>query len=191
MSTPQSPSLQSAEPDASPISQRQRHNTRDLNGKLVSKHIMSPEFLCRYIEWRKSRLALLPSTRKRDRGWYASLPWSQWLLEGIVKNENVPSMRTLAHIYDNIKNGSPIKGRLCAFQRPMHPARAQSILRSYYFLSANLFFPLQLRGWSPMRQFRSAQNVSSMPSIALTLRRPQPSMRQPPQSPRSRNSAKY
>ena len=55
-------------------------------------------------------LPVLPSPiRKRDRGWYETLPsiWSQWILEGVVENDNIPSMRTLAHIYDAIKDRSP------------------------------------------------------------------------------------
>ena len=108
MSTPLMPSLQSADAyTPSPKCKRLRHDIRDSKGKLTSKQEMSPEFLCKYIEWRKSRLALLPSTRKRDSGWYASLPWSQWLSDGIVENDNVPSMRTLARIYDNVKVESP------------------------------------------------------------------------------------
>ncbi len=69
---------------------------------------MSSEFLFTYIEWRKSRFDLLDSTRKRDRGWYAAVPWGRWLSEGIVKSDNFPSMNTLAHIYDNVKNDLPI-----------------------------------------------------------------------------------
>jgi hypothetical protein len=103
----------------SPMCKRPRHNIRDSNGKLISKHKLSPEFRCKYIEWRKSRLALLPSTRKRDRGWYESLPWSQWLSDGIVETDKVPTMRTLAHIYDNAKVDSPNIGRNCALQGPM------------------------------------------------------------------------
>ncbi len=69
ISSPQSPFMQSADArTSSPLCKRQRHNIRDASGKLVSKHIMSLEFMCRYIDWRKSRLAMLPSTRKRDRG---------------------------------------------------------------------------------------------------------------------------
>jgi hypothetical protein len=49
---------------------------------------------------------------KRDRGWYAAVPWGQWLSEDIVKSDNVPSMSTLAHIYDNVKNDFPIKAGL-------------------------------------------------------------------------------
>ena len=50
---------------------------------------MSPEFILKYIEWSKSRVVLLSPTRKRDRGWYETLPsiWSQWILEGVVENE--------------------------------------------------------------------------------------------------------
>ena len=71
-------------------------------------------------------MAMLPSTRKRDRGWYASLPWNQWFLDGIVKNEMVPSMRTLAHIYDSAKPGSPITG--CALHANTHaPLQRQQL----------------------------------------------------------------
>ena len=89
---------------------------------------MSSEFLFTYIEWRKSRFALLDSTRKRDRGWYAAVPWGQWLSEGIVKSDNVPSMSTLAHIYDNVKNDLPIKAGLqfVCFQFPIHRTRARA-----------------------------------------------------------------
>jgi hypothetical protein len=117
----------------SPICKRPRHNIRDSNGKLISKRKLSPEFLCKYIEWRKSRLALLPPTRKRDRGWYASLPWSQWLLDGIVEIDNVPSMRTLAHIYDNVKVESPIIESHCALQGQMRARSARIHFKDIMF----------------------------------------------------------
>ena len=101
---------------------------------------MSSEFLFTYIEWRKSRFDLLDSTRKRDCGWYASVPWGQWQSEGIVKSDNVPSMSRLAHIYDNVKNDLPIKAGLCAicsFPIPNPPnARAcASHQRKYHNVS--------------------------------------------------------
>ena len=87
---------------------------------------MSPEFILKYIEWSKSRVGLLSPTRKRDRGWYETLPsiWSQWILEGVVENDNIPSMRTLAHIYDAIKDRSP-KGNT----GKVMPARAAIALK--------------------------------------------------------------
>ncbi len=62
---------------------------------------------------------------QRDRGWYPSRPWSQRLLDGIVENDNVPSMRTLAHIYDNVKVESPTIGCLCALQGQMRARSAR------------------------------------------------------------------
>jgi hypothetical protein len=181
----------------SPICKRQRHNFRDASGKLVSKHIMSPELMRRYIEWRKSRLAMLPSTRKRDRGWYAYLPWTQWFLDGIVKNEMVPSIRTLAHIYESAKPGSQNLTQItgfCALHTPnAHaPLKRQQIESIYIFiitwclaLLANVS-PLQLRGRRPTRQFRRSPGDFSVPSTG-----PMQSWSpmRPPQSPPYRQRA--
>ena len=169
MSTPQSPFMQSADAStSSPLCKRQRHNSRDASGKLVSKHIMSPEFICRYIDWRKSRLAMLPSTRKRDRGWYASLPWNQWFLDGIVENEMVPSMRTLAHIYDSAKSGLPITG--CALHANTHAPLQRQQLESIktkivlwcLALLANIFPQArQLRNRRPTNQIGGRRDSGS------------------------------
>ena len=87
---------------------------------------MSPEFILKYIEWRKSRVALLSPTSKRDHGWYETLPsiWSQWILKCVVENDNIPSMRTLAYIYDAIKDILP-KGNA----GKVMPARAAIALK--------------------------------------------------------------
>jgi hypothetical protein len=125
---------------------------------------MSPEFICRYIDWRKSRLAMRPSIRKRDRGWYA---WNQWFLDGIVKNEMVPSMRTLAHIYDSAKPGSPITG--CALNANTHaPLQRQQLesiktkIISWYLALLAKFSPqaLQLRYRRPARQSEDPRETS-------------------------------
>jgi hypothetical protein len=60
----------------------------------------------------ETKVCLLDSTRKGDRGWYAAVPWGRG--KGIVKSDGVLPMSTLAHIYDNVKNDSPIKAGLCA-----------------------------------------------------------------------------
>jgi hypothetical protein len=80
-------------------------------------------------------------------------------LDGIVKNEMVPSMRTLAHIHDSAKPVSPITG--CALhantRAPLQRQQVESIKTKvilwYLALLAN-FFPqaLQLRYRRPRRQ---------------------------------------
>ena len=183
--------MQSADAStSSPLCKRQRHNSRDASGELVSKHIMSPEFICRYIDWRKSRLAMLPSTRKRDRGWYASLPWNQWFLDGIVKNEMVPSMRTLAHIYDSAKPESPITG--CALHANTHAPLQRQQLESIktkivlwcLALLANIFpQALQLRNRRPTRPWRQSRRPTGDFSVPSTGPMQARSQMRPPQSP--------
>jgi hypothetical protein len=48
-------------------------------------------------------------------------------LEGVVENDNIPSMRTLAHIYNAIKDRSP-KGNT----GKVMPARAAKALNSLH-----------------------------------------------------------
>ncbi len=71
----------------SPFCKPLRHNIRDVKGKLVRNQTMSPEFILKYIEWRKSRVAMLAPTRKRDRGWYESVTgiWSQGIWKASLK----------------------------------------------------------------------------------------------------------
>ena len=118
---------------------------------------MSPEFILKYIEWSKSRVVLLSPTSKRDRGWYEPLPsiWSQWILECVVENDNIPSMRTLAHIYDAIKE---ITKR---YYWQSH-ARTRKIALKHNIRFTKLidfFCPQQLtaRGLRPTSQPRSAR----------------------------------
>ena len=137
---------------------------------------MSPEFILKYIEWRKSRVAMLAPTRKRDRGWYESATgiWSQWILEGVIENDNIPSMRTLAHIYDAIKDRSP-KG--CTGKSHAPAAAMVAFKHDIQFQKLIDFFcPQQLaaRGRRPTSQPRSARRkIFSTPSTATLHRQAQ------------------
>ena len=101
---------------------------------------------------------MLARTCKRDRGGYEFLPgiWSQWILEGVVENDNIPSMRNLAHIYDDIKDTSS-EGST----GEVMPARAAIAFKHnarFERLSENIY-PKQLaaRGRRQMSQPRSAR----------------------------------
>ena len=162
----------------SPFCKPWRHNIRDVKGKLVRNQAMSPEFVLKYIEWRKSRVAMLDPTRKRDRGWYESVTgiWSQWILEGVVENDNIPSMRTLAHIYDAIKDRPPnLKG---STGKAMPPRAAMAAFKHdiKFQKLIDFFCPQQLaaRGRRPTSQPRSARRkICSTPSTATLHRQAQ------------------
>jgi len=87
-----------------PIKHR-RNDKRDSSGRKVV-FIPSPEFLAKFVDWRQSRQENLPSKCTFDR-WHEALLkehiWHQWMLEGLVKNMDIPSRNTLAHLYVNAK----------------------------------------------------------------------------------------
>ena len=105
---------------------RHRNDKRDSSGrKLV--FIPSPEFIAEFVEWRQSRMEILPSKFAFDR-WYEALLkehiWHQWMLNGLVKSMDIPTRNTLAHLYVNAKTpetekrvGSAKRGLLLAQQR--------------------------------------------------------------------------
>ena len=70
------------------------------------RFIPSPEFLAEFVEWRQSRMEILPSKFAFDR-WYEALLkehiWHQWMLNGLVKSMDIPTRNTLAHLYVNAK----------------------------------------------------------------------------------------
>jgi hypothetical protein len=82
-----------------------RKDKRDSFGRKVA-FIPSPEFLAKFVDWRQSRLALLPSKRTFDR-WHEALlkehVWHQWMLERLVKNMDIPTRNILAHLYVHAK----------------------------------------------------------------------------------------
>ena len=103
MSTPATPNA------GSPIA-RSRHNKRELkSGKLVKTHVLSSDFLSKYVDWRKSRIVALPPNRKCDR-WYQAMVndniWHRWFSDGTVDSEIMLSRSALAHIYDNVNTGT-------------------------------------------------------------------------------------
>ena len=82
---------------------KHRHDKREPSGR-KAVFIPSPEFLAIFLDWRKSRLKLLPLKCLFDR-WYEALSkehiWYQWMLRGLVKDMDIPSRNTLAHLYVN------------------------------------------------------------------------------------------
>ena len=110
-----------------------------------------------------------------------------------MKNEMVPSMRTLAHIYDSAKPGLPITG--CAPHANTHAPLQRQLLESiktkiilwYLALLANIFpQALQLRNRRPTRQPRRSPGDFSVPSTGpMQSRFPM----RPPQSPPYRQRA--
>ncbi len=134
---------------------RQRIDKRDACGKkLVSN--FSPEFLSKYVDWRKSRFEALISKRICDSGWYQALSndhiWHNWFLDGIVESDTIVSRSTLAHIYDNVKakpsGTTPSIGPAKRGPLVLHRAR-NALIR--FKPQIDLFSPLQLRGQRPTR----------------------------------------
>ena len=70
------------------------------------RFIPSPEFLAEFVEWRQSRMDILPSKCAFDR-WYEALSkehiWNQWMINGLVKSMDIPTRNTLAHLYVNAR----------------------------------------------------------------------------------------
>ena len=105
MSTPATPNA------GSPIA-RHRHNKRELkSGLLVKTHVLSSDFLSKYVDWRKSRIVALPPNRKCDRCYQAMVNdniWHRWFSDGTGDSlsEIMLSRSALAHIYDNVNTGT-------------------------------------------------------------------------------------
>ncbi len=89
-------------------------------------------------------------------GMNLSLVFGVWILEGVVENDNIPSMCTLAHIYDAIKDRSP-KG---STGKAMPPRAAMAAFKHdiQFQKRIDFFCPQQLaaRGRRPTSQPRSA-----------------------------------
>ncbi len=122
-----------------------RKDKRDSFGRKVA-FILSPEFLAKFVDWRQSRLELLPSKCTFDR-WHEALlkehVWHQWMLEGLVKNMDIPTRNILAHLYVHAKTpATEQKMGSANLKRGLLEPRAQSSHSQQILFSCELIdFP--------------------------------------------------
>ena len=99
MSTP--PSLFSSIAITELVNPKKKHfqSKCDSHGRRIM-FLPSAEFLTAFLDWRQSRLEVLPLKCAFDR-WYEALLkeniWHQWMLRGLVKNMDIP--RRLSQAY--------------------------------------------------------------------------------------------
>jgi hypothetical protein len=120
-----------------------KHYRKDKRGSFGRKvaFIPSPGFLAKFVDWQQSRLEYLPSKCTFDR-WHEALlkehVWHHWMLEGLVKDMDIPTRNILAHLYVNAKTAAAMEKELgwADLKRGLFAPRAQCSHsnQTFYFL---------------------------------------------------------